>query len=196
MAREKPTVNKSKVPMAKNAASKQDSIATHRQQEQRRHTAELDAALATGDPEKIMSTLYELWPWDNPPNRAAELEPHKAGIIREMLLEVKNMQDSWAYTVVASGLELLEQMGVKWSELAVIRRAIEGEDRRRSKLGMWESSYAHQISQGDIEKVISVLDHAGYKYGSDPDTDALFNDKIQVIQKLSLIHISEPMRPY
>jgi len=183
MAREKPTVNKSKVPMAKNAASKQDSIATHRQQEQRRHTAELDAALATGDPEKIMSTLYELWPWDNPPNRAAELEPHKAGIIKEMLLEVKNMQDSWAYMVVASGLELLEQMGVKWSELAVIRRAIEGEDRRRSKLGMWESSYAHQISQGDIEKVISVLDHAGYKYGSDPDTDALFNDKIQVIQK-------------
>ena len=179
MAREKPTVNKSKVPMAKNAASKQDSIATHRQQEQRRHTAELDAALATGDPEKIMSTLYELWPWDNPPNRAAELEPHKAGIIKEMLLEVKNMQDSWAYTVVASGLELLEQMGVKWPELSVIRRAIEGEDRRRSKLGMWESSggmtanrFAAMISQGRIEDAIAELDHAGYKHGNDPSIDS------------------------
>ena len=72
MAREKPTVNKSKVSEAKNAASKQPA-SMHTQQEQRRRTAELDAALATGDPEKIMSTLYELWPWDNPPNRAAEL---------------------------------------------------------------------------------------------------------------------------
>jgi len=166
--------------MAKKSTSKASSWA---QEEQARQTAELDAAIVANDAEELLSTLYGLWPWDEAPNRAAELEPQKSAIIKELLTELKLMDSSDSYMSLASELDMLVALGVSWPELNLIRNGMDEEDRRRSAQGMWESNAAHQISQGDIEKVIAVLDHNGYKYGSDPDTDALFDDKINVIQK-------------
>ena len=175
------------------AGKKQSKASSWAQEEQARQTAELDAAIDANDAKELLSTLYGLWPWDEAPNRAAELEPQKSAIIKELLTELKSMDSSDGYILLASELDMLAALGVRWPELGLIRRGMEEEDRRRSQQGMWESikindpldghKVYNMISQGLIEEVVSMLDHRNYKYGDDPSIDRVFDQKINLVQK-------------
>ena len=175
------------------AGKKQSKASSWAQEEQARQTAELDAAIDANDAKELLSTLYGLWPWDEAPNRAAELEPQKSAIIKELLTELKSMDSSDGYLSLASELDMLAALGVRWPELGLIRRGMEEEDRRRSQQGMWESikindpldghKVYNMISQGLMEEVVSMLDHRNYKYGDDPSIDRVFDQKINLVQK-------------
>ena len=175
------------------AGKKQSKASSWAQEEQARQTAELDAAIDANDAKELLSTLYGLWPWDEAPNRAAELEPQKSAIIKELLTELKSMDSSDGYISLASELDMLAALGVRWPELGLIRRGMEEEDRRRSQQGMWESikindpldghKVYNMISQGLMEEVVSMLDHRNYKYGDDPSIDRVFDQKINLVQK-------------
>ena len=175
------------------AGKKQSKASSWAQEEQARQTAELDAAIDANDAKELLSTLYGLWPWDEAPNRAAELEPQKSAIIKELLTELKSMDSSDGYMSLASELDMLAALGVRWPELGLIRRGMEEEDRRRSQQGMWESikindpldghKVYNMISQGLMEEVVSMLDHRNYKYGDDPSIDRVFDQKINLVQK-------------
>ena len=175
------------------AGKKQSKASSWAQEEQARQTAELDAAIDANDAKELLSTLYGLWPWDEAPNRAAELEPQKSAIIKELLTALKSMDSSDGYMSLASELDMLAALGVRWPELGLIRRGMEEEDRRRSQQGMWESikindpldghKVYNMISQGLMEEVVSMLDHRNYKYGDDPSIDRVFDQKINLVQK-------------
>ena len=175
------------------AGKKQSKASSWAQEEQARQTAELDAAIDANDAKELLSTLYGLWPWDEAPNRAAELEPQKSAIIKELLTDLKSMDSSDGYMSLASELDMLAALGVRWRELGLIRRGMEEEDRRRSQQGMWESikindpldghKVYNMISQGLMEEVVSMLDHRNYKYGDDPSIDRVFDQKINLVQK-------------
>ena len=103
------------------------------------------------------------------------------------------MDSSDGYLSLASELDMLAALGVRWPELGLIRRGMEEEDRRRSQQGMWESikindpldghKVYNMISQGLMEEVVSMLDHRNYKYGDDPSIDRVFDQKINLVQK-------------
>ena len=182
MDRDKTTAEEAKV--TKKAPTE---VSNRAQEELARQTAELDTAIASGDAEEILTTLYVLWPWENPPNRAAELEPHKHDMIKEMLWDVKHYENSDDYMYLASKLEMLGLMGVAWPELKLIQAAIENLDSQHqleeSNTSMSGAEFLRLIRQGDIEKAMALLDHADYKYGDHPDIDEVFDDKIQLIQR-------------
>ena len=156
MDRDKTTAEEAKV--TKKAPTE---VSNRAQEELARQTAELDTAIASGDAEEILTTLYVLWPWENPPNRAAELEPHKHDMIKEMLWDVKHYENSDDYMYLASKLEMLGLMGVAWPELKLIQAAIENLDSQHqleeSNTSMSGAEFLRLIRQGDIEKAMALL---------------------------------------